>query len=147
MIKEILKSKNDSIRLFFPMFIGYIVSMYCKMGGGSGKTVKFRPPSYVFGIVWPILYLLLGLSWVNSYKGNKAIDILFFLLSSFLALWIIVYACMKDKKNAIFVMLAIILTISLLMVQIPKKSQLYLVPLAVWIFFAMLLSTTEIQNN
>ena len=53
----------------------------------------------------------------------------------------------KNKRNAVFIMLAIILNIGILMVQIPKKSQLYLVPLGIWLLFALLISTTEIQNS
>ena len=140
-------NKKDLLRLFYPMIAGFVVSKFCKMER-SGVNVKFRPPPYVFGIVWPILYILLGLSWINSNPDkNMNIEIMFFTLSSLLAYWVVVYACQKNKKNAVFVMLAIILNIALLMVQIPKKSQLYLVPLAVWIFFAMLLSTTELQNS
>lgn len=138
-------NKKDLMRLFYPMIAGFVVSKSCKMER-SGINVKFRPPSFIFGIVWPILYILLGLSWINS-NPNKNIEIMFFILSSLLAYWIVVYACQKNKKNAIFVMLAIVLNIALLIVQIPKKSQLYLVPLGVWIFFAMLLSTTELQNS
>jgi len=138
-------NQKDLMRLFYPMVAGFIVSIFCKMER-SGVNVKFRPPPYVFGIVWPILYILLGLSWINSNPDKNANnEIMFFILSSLLAYWIVVYACQKNKKNAVFVMLAIILNIALLMVQIPKKSQLYLVPLAIWILFAMLLSTTELQ--
>jgi tryptophan-rich sensory protein len=140
-------NEKDLLRLFYPMIAGFVVSRFCKMER-SGVNVKFRPPPYVFGIVWPILYILLGLCWINSNPDkNINIEIMFFILSSLLAYWVVVYACHKNKKNAVFVMLAIILNIALLMVQIPKKSQLYLVPLAVWIFFAMLLSTTELQNS
>ena len=140
-------NQKDLIRLFYPMVAGFVVSKFCKMER-SGVNVKFRPPPYVFGIVWPILYILLGLSWINSNPDkNMNLEIMFFVLSSLLAYWIVVYACQKNKKNAVFVMLAIVLNIALLMVQIPKKSQLYLVPLGVWIFFAMLLSTTELQNS
>lgn len=140
-------NQKNLMRLFYPMIAGFAVSKFCKMER-SGVNVKFRPPPFVFGIVWPILYILLGLSWINSNPGkNMNIEVMFFVLSSLLAYWIVVYACQKNKKNAVFVMLAIILNIALLMVQIPKKSQLYLVPLAVWIFFAMLLSTTELQNS
>lgn len=140
-------NQKDLLRLFYPMIAGFVVSKFCKMER-SGVNVKFRPPPFVFGIVWPILYILLGLSWINSNPDkNMNIEVMFFILSSLLAYWIVVYACQKNKKNAVFVMLAIILNIALLMVQIPKKSQLYLVPLAVWIFFAMLLSTTELQNS
>ncbi len=140
-------NQKDLMRLFYPMIAGFVVSKFCKMEK-SGVNVKFRPPPYIFGIVWPILYILLGLSWINSNPDkNMNNEIMFFTLSSLLAYWIVVYACQKNKKNAVFVMLAIILNISLLMVQIPKQSQIYLVPLAVWIFFAMLLSTTELQYS
>jgi len=143
-----LKSSSEMLRVFYPMLIGYIVSAKCKMGKNSGKTVKFRPPGYVFGIVWPILYILLGLSWINSIKGNKNIwiDRLFFVLSSLLALWILVYSCRKDKKNAVFILLLTILIIGLLMNMIPQKSKLLLTPLAIWISFALLMNTTEVQN-
>lgn len=140
-------NKYDPLRLFYPMVAGFVVSKFCKMEK-SGITVKFRPPGYVFGIVWPILYILLGLSWINSNpSSNKTIELLYFVLSSLLAYWIVVYACQKNKRNAVFIMLAIILNIGILMVQIPKKSQLYLVPLGIWLLFALLISTTEIQNS
>lgn len=140
-------NKYDLLRLFYPMVAGFVVSKFCKMEK-SGITVKFRPPGYVFGIVWPILYILLGLSWINSNpSSNKTIELLYFVLSSLLAYWIVVYACQKNKRNAVFIMLAIILNIGVLMVQIPKKSQLYLVPLGIWLLFALLISTTEIQNS
>ena len=140
-------NKYDLLRLFYPMVAGFVVSKFCKMEK-SGITVKFRPPGYVFGIVWSILYILLGLSWINSNpSSNKKVELLYFVLSSLLAYWIVVYACQKNKRNAVFIMLAIILNIGILMVQIPKKSQLYLVPLGIWLLFALLISTTEIQNS
>ena len=147
MIQDILNSPNDLLRLFFAMALGYLVSKHCKMGKGSGNNVKFRPPSYLFGIVWPILYILLGLSWINSYKKNTTIDRLFFGLSILLAAWIIVYSCMNDKKSAIYILLLILLFIVLLMIMIPQKSKLLLSPLLIWIVFATFLNTTEVQNS
>lgn len=139
--------QEDLMRLVYPMVAGFGVSLFCKMEK-SGVNVKFRPPPYIFGIVWPILYLLLGWSWVQSNpRQNQLIDGLFFTLSSLLAVWIVVYSCRKDKKNAVFVMVAILLAIALLMVLIPQKSKLMLTPLGIWILFALLLSTTEVQNS
>ena len=65
------------------------------------NSVKFRPPGYIFGIVWPILFTLIGLSWVNSANKLKSrlSDILYLSLSLLLASWIIVYSCIKDKKK------------------------------------------------
>ncbi len=135
-------------RLFYPMIIGYIISSKCKMDSSSGKMIKYRPPGYIFGIVWPILYILLGLSWINSIKGNNNqwIDKLYFVLSSLLALWIVFYSCLKDKKNAIYILLLCMVIIGLLMVIIPQKSKLMLMPLTVWLSFAILMNTTEVQN-
>jgi benzodiazapine receptor len=139
--------QEDLMRLVYPMVAGFGVSLFCKMGK-SGTNVKFRPPPYIFGIVWPILYLLLGLSWIHSNpQQNQLVDGLFFTLSSLLAFWIVVYACRKDKKNAVFVMVAILLAIALLMVLIPQKSQLMLTPLGIWILFALFLSTADVQNS
>jgi tryptophan-rich sensory protein len=139
--------QEDLMRLVYPMVAGFGVSLFCKMEK-SGVNVKFRPPPYIFGIVWPILYLLLGWSWVQSNpRQNQLIDGLFFTLSSLLAVWIVVYACRKDKKNAVFVMVAILLAIALLMVLIPQKSQLMLTPLGIWILFALFLSTADVQNS
>jgi|TARA_B110000967_G_C18786065_1_gene510830 benzodiazapine receptor len=139
--------QEDLMRLVYPMVAGFGVSLFCKMGK-SGTNVKFRPPPYIFGIVWPILYLLLGLSWIHSNpQQNQLVDGLFFTLSSLLAFWIVVYACQKDKKNAVFVMVAILLAIALLMVLIPQKSQLMLTPLGIWILFALFLSTADVQNS
>lgn len=135
-------------RLFYPMILGFLVSANCKMGEDSGKSIKFRPPSYVFGIVWPILYILLGLSWINSVKTIKDywIDKMYFALSTLLALWIVSYSCMKNKKLSIYVLLLSMVIIGSLMVLIPQKSKLMLMPLTVWLSFAILMNTTEVQN-
>ena len=63
-------------RLLYPMIIGFIVSSQCKMGKDSGKSIKFRPPGYIFGIVWPILYLLMSIS---AYRNFDSIARLFFI--------------------------------------------------------------------
>ena len=135
-------------RLLYPMIIGFIVSSKCKMGKDSGKSINFRPPSFIFGIVWPILYILLGLSWINSIKNNNNIWIerLYFVLSSLLALWIVFYSCLKDKKKAIYILLLSVTILGMLMVIVPQKSKLMLIPLTVWLSFAILMNTTEVQN-
>jgi tryptophan-rich sensory protein len=140
---------NNIIRLLYPMIIGYIISYQCKMNKSDGSIAKFRPPPIVFGIVWPILYILIGLSWITAVnsKTNKYTDIIYFILSSLLAMWLIVYACLKDKQSALYILLLTLLSISILMIIGPKNSQFLLSPLLIWIFYAILLSTTSIQNS
>ena len=132
------------------MFIGYLVSLKCKMNNRSGNSVRFRPPSYIFAIVWPILYLLIGLSWIkstNTISLRDNTDLLFISLSLLLGFWIIVYSCMNNKIGSLYVMFLIILNLTFLMNLIPQNSRLLLSPLCVWILFATFLLTTDIQNT
>lgn len=145
-----LKNKKNIIKLFFAMFIGYLVSLKCKMNNRSASSVKFRPPSYIFGIVWPILYLLIGSAWIqatDTISHRDCTDLLFISLSLLLGLWIIVYACMENKLGSLYVMFFIILNLLYLMILIPKKSRLLLAPLCVWLAYATLILVTDIQNN
>ena len=62
---------NNIIRLLYPMIIGYIISYQCKMNKSDGSIAKFRPPPIVFGIVWPILYILIGLTLQSRPEDQK----------------------------------------------------------------------------
>lgn len=140
---QIYKKIPDLFYFLFPLISGYLTVFFCPMNENSGKKVKFRPPPYIFGIVWPILYLLLGYAWVSS-KENT---IWYFLLSISLCVWLIVYSCQNNKKSAIFVLLTSIL-LSLFCYTISKNlSKLLLLPLIVWLNFALLLNVFEVSNT
>jgi tryptophan-rich sensory protein len=142
-------SKKNIIKLFLSMFIGYLISLNCKMNNRSGSSVRFRPPSYIFGIVWPILYLLIGYSWIKSTESifENKIDFLYIALSLLLGLWIYVYSCMDNKIGSLYVMFLIFLNLLFLMILVPKISQLLLAPLCVWLLYATLILATDIQNS
>ena len=55
---------KDIIYLFIPVMSVYLVSLLYPVTNNAGKSVSFRPPPYVFAIVWPILLLLIGYSWI-----------------------------------------------------------------------------------
>jgi len=139
---------NELVYLFFPMLSSYVVSGFCKMGKDSGKLVKFRPPAFVFGIVWPILYVLLGISWVLAMRetSNQSTKfVLYTLVSLSLAAWIFVYSCKKLKKHASWVLVLCITLILACIAIVNDKSKLLLTPLFGWVLFAMLMNTTEVQ--
>lgn len=143
-MKELNKYLN--IRLLLPMVLGYIMVYFCKMNN-SGKNVKFRPPAYIFSIVWPILYLLLGFSWNNSIqKYDIKIELLYLVLIELLTKWIYIYSCRNNKQIALYILLFTLLIITILMILVPTNSKLLLSPLLIWIFFATLMSVTEIQS-
>ena len=45
--------------LLLPLFSVYLVGAFYPVGKEAGKDIAFRPPSWVFGVVWPILLLFL----------------------------------------------------------------------------------------
>ena len=142
------------IKLLLPMFMGYLTSSMCWDKTNSkraGKSVSFRPPPYVFGIVWPILYLLLGLSWIVSSSGvgaEKAYDTMkdssFLLIIVLLTSWIVVYGCNKNKIGGVYVIACSIGAVVLAMNLIPLEARLMLVPLLTWLLLALLLNAFEV---
>ena len=140
---------QNILRFLFAMILGFGINLVprCRIKD-AGNIVKFRPPGYVFSIVWPILYALFGLSWITSHKMIRKpyIDILFGLQAIMLTMWIVVYQCMSDKKGGIYVLLLNILLLTMIIIISVKKSQLMLVPLLVWLIFALLLNIFEVQG-
>ena len=132
----------DYIYLFLPMLSGYTMAMFCKPSKNAGSIVKFRPPAWVFGIIWPILYILLGVAWINS----KQLSLFYFILILFLNLWLYIYACKKNKVGGVYVIFLSILSLLYIFVSVSTKIKYYLAPLLVWLLFAGLMNITEVQK-
>ncbi len=130
-----------------PAILGYATSMFCKVGKTSGETVAFRPPPIVFSLVWPILYILFGLSWFYSRKIHRELsDIFYSILTVLLCIWIFVYSCKNNKKYGIYVLLLSIIFAILCYTVADLKSRCLLAPLMGWLLFAMLLNIFEVQK-
>ena len=119
----------------FPLVSVYIVSLFFPVAKNAGKNVSFRPPPYVFAIVWPILLILTGYSWTL----RPTIAYLYFILSLLLASWSIVFNYSKR-----FAFLEIIITLGLAVFlyfyKFNKRSSYLLIPLILWLAFASILN-------
>ena len=51
---------DKRIYLFIPLIAVNGIAFFYPISKDSGKQVSFRPPPYVFMIVWPLLLLLIG---------------------------------------------------------------------------------------
>lgn len=106
------------------------------------------PPDYLFGIVWPILYALIGFSgyliFLHTTKANRATNYTLFLLQLFINFaWSILFF----NYNAYWIGFLVIIVLDLLVLlcigQFYKTSQLaslLLVPYLIWIVFASYLT-------
>ncbi len=108
----------------------------------------FSPPSQLFGIVWPILYLLMGISLYIIYDSQKnelqKKALYLFALQLFVnMLWPTVFFKFEMFWLAVFVILLLDVlvakTINLFYI-INKKSAYLLIPYMLWILFATYLN-------
>ena len=136
----------EYLYLFTPAVTGFGTSALCKMDETSGESVDFRPPGWVFGVVWPVLYLLIGISWIYASRKSNINNWFYILLTALLMSWIIVYSCRNNKKGAVYILLGSII-VSLLCFSVGDKiSKLCISPLIGWLLFAMIMNTTEVQK-
>lgn len=142
---------EDCIKLFSPIVVSYLIASQCPMQESAGIAVVGRPPGYVFGIVWPILYLLMGYSWF-SYSGTYSdlVNIGFITLIILLNSWIVLYGCYDKNLNSLYSILLGILVTIVLIILVHKESMISsisLVPLTVWLLFALMLNFQELNIN
>jgi translocator protein len=137
-----------SVRFYLPLISGYFMTWLCPMIN-AGNNIKARPPAFVFGIVWPILYLLLGYSWVML-ENYKYTDIIFGINILLGVLWIYNYSCISNKKNALYILLSMILGgVYLLLYSFENEPQIsyFIAPYTVWLIFALMLNFKEVNMN
>lgn len=124
-------------RLWTPIISGYVLSALCPMKKNEGKELPQRPPAYVFGIVWPILYMLVGYSWMKS-KNDSKTDVMHGVLTFFLCLWIVSFSCAKNKTNGLYILSCVIaITVCLMCLHQDRSLKIVLTPLLAWTNLAM----------
>ena len=106
-----------------------------------------NPPGYVFGIVWPILYLLMSISAFRTFDATKN---LFLTQLLFNALWSWLFFAFQMPLVAllnIWLLIYLNIKINLKMFYIDKLSGLLFIPYVLWLFFASYLNLFIVLNN
>ena len=108
---------------------------------------SLNPPGYVFGIVWPILYLLMSISAFRTFIETKN---LFLIQLIFNALWSWLFFAFQMPFVALLnIWLLIYLNIKLnfKMFYQDKISGFLFIPYVLWLFFASYLNLFIVLNN
>jgi len=155
------------------VFIGFLV--LCMGGGGLmgaitrndfGDSSKwytelikpsFNPPSYLFGIVWPILYLLMAIAafavWTKTgIKEQPTPLVIFFIQLALNFLWTIIFGKTKDLLAAFIEILVLLFFIVLTIVFFFRVkgrawTPLLLLPYLAWVCFATALNWKLYELN
>lgn len=117
---------------------------------------EWNPPGFVFGPVWTLLYLLMGVAlwtvWFDKPDGkSKAPAITVFvlqLLCNFL--WSIFFFRMQSPFAAlvdIMVLIVLIIATMLLFARHSKIAAYLLIPYLLWVLFAAMLNWSIWQMN
>ena len=108
---------------------------------------ELNPPSYIFGIVWPILYILM---MVSAYLAHKKIFSIFITQLFFNAVWSWLFFRFQMPLIAlldIYLLIAINIYILNLMYRENKIAFFLFIPYVAWISFASYLNLFIVINN
>ena len=108
---------------------------------------ELNPPSYVFGIVWPILYILM---MASAFLAHKKIFSIFIVQLLFNAAWSWLFFRFQMPLIAlldIYLLIAINIYILNLMYKENKLAFFLFIPYVVWISFASYLNLFIVINN
>lgn len=136
--------KNIAIPLILGGLIGLVISK--TMDYNTLTKPPLSPPGFLFGIVWSILYILMGVSYsildVNNLETSKETNIYYLQLAVNL-LWPIIFFTLKWRLFAsIWIVLLLVLIIYMIITFYKKnKISAYLqIPYLLWTIFATYLS-------
>ena len=147
--------KNKYLSLFLILLITFIASA---IGGFTTAYFKepwysqiilpsFNPPSWIFGPVWTILYLMMSVAiwkiWINSFDLKL---LKFYLIHLFFnGIWSIIFFGFHQIGLALINLIVIVIFIILLMKRyliIDKVSFYLMMPYFLWSSYALILNGT-----
>jgi len=136
------------ILIFIPLILGTVIGNFSNFKKDKEynklNKSKVMPPSYIFGIIWPILYLLIGISYyyginTNSYY-NYIIPIIGLIINySYTPIFL-------KLDNLILALIIVLLTLVFAIITFiqfyyfNKIASYLLIPYILWLTFASYLS-------
>ncbi len=144
--------------------VGFLSSLFS--GVFSGRQEEFfntlikpplSPPSWLFGVVWPILYALMGAAAYlvyDSVKGEKfeKKNALYYYAAQLFVnfLWSIVFFGLESLVGGLIILLILDILVIIVMYKFSKINRLaswLLIPYLIWILFATYLNIGFVVLN
>lgn len=135
------------------LFVGFMASLATQAGMGDWYTnlekPSFNPPNYIFGPVWVVMYILMGIAagivWSKGFYHKWVQTALYHFGFQLLlnAGWSLLFFGLKEPLWALvdIIALFVVLLITIKWFKIVSDRAAYLlVPYAVWVLFAAVLN-------
>ncbi len=151
-----MKSKTLKliISILICQFAGFLGSFFTtpKIATWYQGVTKpsFNPPNYLFGPVWTILFILMGISlyiiWTSKFKDRaykKEVIIIFAIQLILNILWSILFFGLESPMFAFFEIMILWISIFATIIgfyKISRIASLILIPYILWVSFASVLN-------
>lgn len=150
-----MKLSQKLLYILTPLIGGSIVGLIINKSIDYNYLVNppLSPPSYLFPIVWSILYLLIGISYYIYRKNNNdnLLTIKLYYIQLILNyLWSIIFFTIKLRTLAVIWIIVLAITIIYLMIIFYKeeRTSFYLfIPYILWVLFATYLNIGIVVLN
>lgn len=148
-----MEKKTKKVTFIFALFtlaIGFIIGLISVDIGQYQMLQKpwFAPPGYVFGIVWTVLYVLMGIAagriYLNLEQPCSNIAFSLYMVQYLLNLmWTFIFfkSQLYDLATIwIIVLLALVTIVTILFFKLDIISGILMIPYLFWLIFALVLA-------
>ena len=150
-----MKLSQKLLYILTPLIGGSIVGLIINKSIDYNYLVNppLSPPSYLFPIVWNVLYLLIGISYYIYRKNNNDNPLtikLYYIQLILNYLWSIIFFTLKLRTLAVIWIIVLVITIIYLMIRFYKEERTsfyLLIPYILWVLFATYLNIGIVVLN
>ena len=143
---------NKKISVFIFVFLALIIGGFASSQSLDIWYVSLvksdlNPPGYIFGIIWPILYLMMAISAFRTFYFVKKS---FFIQLFFNAIWSWLFFVFQMPLLAlinIWLLILLNVRIAFVMFKEDKLSAYLYLPYVLWLIFASYLNLYIVFNN
>ncbi|WP_299869071.1 TspO/MBR family protein [uncultured Hoeflea sp.] len=150
------KKKAQTLILFVVLSLagGSLIGVFSAPGSWYAELEKpaFNPPNWVFGPVWTVLYVLIGIAGARVWFLDRSGPLvrIWFVQMALNYLWPLVFFAARRPDLALPVLLAMLVAILSFIVlawRRERPSALLFLPYLAWVSFAGLLNAAIWQLN
>lgn len=138
-----INKKQLALFIIIPIFLGAIIGLITVPGSNIDSIL----PSWIFPVVWTILYTLMGVSSYLIYRDRGVIPRIYLIQLFFNYTWVFIFFTFKLYLLA-FIWIIILIILVVLMIKeflsINKTAGYLQIPYLIWLLIATILNLTFI---
>lgn len=144
---------NPYFHVLVPVLAAFLMNTFIYLIPGFYRSVPIKglPPGYVIGIIWMIIFALLGYAHYLLYMKKRALTSGCIALELLLVFSILypVFTGLNPKSGLIYNLLSLVLAFvtGIVVVQESRTALAYLVPYLLWVFYVNAFFVLKCSGN